>query len=122
MTETPALRRLQQPRLLHLFSVAICLLLVAGQAALAATIDAVRVQRTSDATRLVFDLSAPVGFHVFSLENPRRVVVDFSAARPRTGLALSSVPLNGTPITAIRGGPQTGGDYRVVLDVSAPLT
>src|SRR5262245_32225006 len=123
MTETQALRRrLQQPPLLHLFSVAMCLLLVAGQAALAATIDGVRVQKTSDATRFVFDLSEPVDFRVFSLDNPRRVVVDFRSARPRAGLSLSSVPLMGTPVTAIRGGPQAGGDYRIVLDVSAPLS
>jgi N-acetylmuramoyl-L-alanine amidase len=98
-----------------------CLLLLAAQSAAAASIQAVRMQKTSDTTRLVFDVSEPVGFRVFSLDSPRRVVVDFTAARPRAGLSLASVPLTGTPVTAIRGGPLEGAGYRIVLDVSAPL-
>ena len=51
--------------------------------------------------------------------------VAWSSISPRRGRARvfhwSSVPLTGTPVTAIRGGPQEGAGYRIVLDVSAPV-
>jgi N-acetylmuramoyl-L-alanine amidase len=98
-----------------------CWLALAALPAMAATIQNVRIQQTPDYTRLVFDVSEPITFHLFTLDNPHRVVVDLAPVRPRAGLALSSVPLKGTPVVALRGGPQGSTGYRIVLDMTAPL-
>lgn len=91
--------------------------LLVAHAAVAATIDDVRINQTPNYTRLVLDVSGPVGYKLFTLENPHRVVIDVAAARPRAGFKVAKVALSDTPISAIRGALR-GSGYRIVLDLS----
>ncbi len=86
----------------------------AGQAEL----ERIRVSTAPDRTRVVFDLSGAVDFHVFTLKNPSRVVVDMMDARARSKVLINS-PRN-TPIKDMRSGVRHGTDLRLVLDMSTP--
>ncbi|MGQ9425044.1 N-acetylmuramoyl-L-alanine amidase [Gilvimarinus sp. F26214L] len=79
------------------------------------TVESVRLWRAPDSTRVVFDLSGPVEHSVFSLDNPRRLVVDIRSTA--LGTSLEDVSLAGTPIRKIRSGVRNGGDLRVVFDL-----
>ena len=85
----------------------------------AADVDAVRLWRAPDHTRVVLDLSDAAAFSTLSLENPERFVVDLSQSRLRTSLA--SLPLEGTPIKGVRSGIRKGIDLRLVFDLNAPV-
>jgi N-acetylmuramoyl-L-alanine amidase len=69
----------------------------------------------SGATVLVLGLSSAVHPRVFTLEGPRRVVVDLP--KTQRGIALS-LPTAAGLVTSVRGGPRTAGGYRLVLEVS----
>jgi len=94
---------------------------VAGTAA-AATIDKVRVLpgAGTDAGRIEFDVSSRVPFEVTTLDNPRRVVVDFAGARPRSGLDVSSTQLAGRAVKQMRANAH-GNGFRVVVDLADRL-
>ncbi len=94
-----------------------CALLSLSFGASAATIDAVSVQPNSDNTRVVLRLSTRVTFHVFTLANPNRVVIDLDDARPRSGVSVAETPAPGAAVTRVRGGRRGKAGYRVVLDV-----
>jgi N-acetylmuramoyl-L-alanine amidase len=85
-------------------------------AALAATLDDVRVADADTYTRVVLDVSGSADYHVFTLEHPYRVVVDLTGARPRRGLRLAAVAVADTRVSAVRGAPR-GSGYRLVLDI-----
>jgi N-acetylmuramoyl-L-alanine amidase len=78
----------------------------------------IRVWAGPDATRLVFDLSAPGEHTVSTLQNPDRVVIDIAAARLDGG-AREPTEAKGF-IKQLRIGPQSNGDLRIVVDLSAP--
>ena len=71
-----------------------------------------------DATRVVFDLSAPVEHRVFALQNPgsrRHRHLRRSASTPRARC------LEGQGfVKQLRAGPQASGDLRFVLELTAP--
>jgi N-acetylmuramoyl-L-alanine amidase len=90
--------------------------LLVARAPLAATIDEIRINATPNYTRLVLDVSAPVTYKLFTLENPHRVVIDVAQSHPKTGFKVAAVPVNDTAIGKIRGAPR-GSDYRIVLDM-----
>ena len=85
----------------------------------AADVDAVRLWRAPDHTRVVLDLSDTAAFSTLSLENPERFVVDLSQSRLRTSLA--SLPLEGTPVRGVRSGIRKGVHLRLVFDLNAPV-
>ena len=68
-----------------------------------------------DATRVVFELSAPVTYTVLTLRDPDRIVVDFSGAR----LDMGSLPSGQGFIKQVRAGMR-GTDLRLVLDLATP--
>lgn len=74
-----------------------------------------RLWRAPDHTRLVLDLSAPVEHQLLVLDNPRRVVIDVSDATLRADY--DALPLENTPIAALRTGIRKGTDLRLVLDM-----
>jgi N-acetylmuramoyl-L-alanine amidase len=80
------------------------------------TIDSVRIRPSPERTRIVFDLSAPVEHKVFSLTNPRRLVIDIDDVNLQQ--AFDGLDLQGTPISAMRSAGRNGKDLRVVLDLS----
>jgi len=83
----------------------------------AARVSDVRLWSGPEGTRLVLDLSAPVPYEVFTLENPDRVVIDLA----RTELALrKGLPQGQGPVQTVRSGPKEGGGLRIVLDLAAP--
>ena len=85
----------------------------------AADVDAVRLWRAPDHTRLVLDLSEAAEFSTLSLENPERFVVDLS--QTRLTASLTALPLEGTPLSGVRSGIRQGADLRLVFDLSASV-
>ena len=84
-----------------------------------ADVDAVRLWRAPDHTRVVLDLSGASEFSTLSLENPERFVVDLSQSRLRA--SLTALPLEGTPISRVRSGIRQGTDLRLVFDLNGPV-
>ena len=76
----------------------------------ASDVNAVRVWRAPDHTRVVLDLSEAAEFSTLSLENPERFVVDLSQSR--LSVSLNALPLEGTPISQVRSGIRQGTDLR----------
>jgi N-acetylmuramoyl-L-alanine amidase len=78
----------------------------------------VRLWSGPEGTRLVIELSAPVEYDVFALDNPDRVVVDLANTTLPAG---ESLPPGQGPVKSLRSGPQQGHGLRFVLDVTEPL-
>jgi N-acetylmuramoyl-L-alanine amidase len=97
----------------------IALVLVSVPTVSAADVDAVRLWRAPDHTRMVLDLSGATDFSTLSLENPERFVVDLPQSR--LSASLTSLPLEGTPISRVRSGIRQGTDLRLVFDLSASV-
>jgi len=96
------------------------LVLFATVQAFAATdVQSVRLWRAPDNTRLVFDLSGPVKHNVFTLEAPDRIVIDVTGASLKA--QLSGLPLENTPVAALRAGQPDADTLRVVVDLKAPV-
>ena len=74
------------------------------------------LETDSGATILVLGLSSAVHPHVFTLDDPRRVVIDLPDTQ--RGIALS-LPTGAGLVTSVRGGPRAAGGYRLVLEVPA---
>ena len=101
------LRTLQQASILLMF-----IALPAG----ATTVDQVRVHQSPERTRVVFELSNSVQHNLFSLTDPRRLVIDIESAVLNTDL--EAVDLKQSPILKIRSGVRDGSDLRVVFDLA----
>ena len=67
-------------------------------------------------TRVVFDLSAPVDYNLFSLRKPDRVVLDFKGVRFRTELKSGFRP--NRRISGVRQAKRGSDRYRVVFDMA----
>ncbi|HKS58486.1 MAG TPA: N-acetylmuramoyl-L-alanine amidase [Steroidobacteraceae bacterium] len=88
-------------------------------AAPASTVKDVRLWAGPDATRLVFDLSAPVESNILTLQNPDRVVIDITGARIDSARAM---PEGQGFVKQLRVGPQGKGGLRFVIDLSSPAS
>ena len=86
--------------------------------AYAAVVESVRLWRGPDHTRLVLDLSAPVDYEIFTLENPERLVIDIANSSRKASLA--KLNLAKTPIVKIRSGIRNKKNLRIVLDLAQP--
>lgn len=71
----------------------------------------------ADPTRLVFDLTAPAEYRIFTLGHPDRVVIDLDNAVLQTAL-----PAGQGVIKDLRSGVRAANGLRVVLDASASIT
>lgn len=94
--------------------------LAAAPAAMAAKVENLRLWTAPDHTRLVFDLDSAVKANIFSLDNPRRLVVDLAGsevANASVERKLAGLNLEGSAIKAIRTGRQDDA-LRVVLDLT----
>lgn len=76
----------------------------------------VRLWQSPDSTRLVFDLTAPVQYKVFTLPSPARVVIDMENAALTPGLGAPA--LDRSPVTGVRYGKRDPKGVRVVLDLA----
>lgn len=83
-------------------------------------VEAVRLWRAPDHTRIVLDLSDAADFETLTLANPDRLVLDLLDTRLNT--ALSALPLTETPIARIRAGIRQGKNLRLVFDLTAQVT
>lgn len=70
-----------------------------------------------DKLRLVFELSGPAKYQIFSLQAPDRLVVDLADTSAFAGL--NELPAGNRLLGAVRSGPQAGGT-RIVLDLKQP--
>ena len=119
VNEIPVSDPLRAARTLVTTLAAITGVLVPVSTASAADLDAVRLWRAPDHTRVVLDLSDAAEFSTLSLDNPERFVVDLSQSR--LSASLTALPLEGTPISRVRSGIRQGTDLRLVFDLSAPV-
>lgn len=95
------------------------LFLVWPFAVAAAEVEAIRTWSAPDQTRLVFDVTAPVEHSLFTLDNPRRLVIDLKRAVFR-GTPPTAGDNDGF-ISSVRTGIRSGTDLRVVLDLKQPV-
>lgn len=78
-----------------------------------------RMWPAPDSTRIVFDISAPVGYKVFRLDKPDRVVVDLGNATLKASLPS---PARQDRITQrVRHGVRGQRDLRIVFDVAGQI-
>ncbi len=95
------------------------LLVLCPALTLAAVVESVRAVPSAEFTRLVFELDQGLEHQIFTLENPDRVVIDFSGTRLDGDL--DTLVLAGTPIAKIRSAARNNTDLRVVLDVQGKV-
>ena len=94
---------------------------LAPGAALAATLEGVRMHEAPDYTRVVLDVSSDVGYDLFTLDNPKRVVIDLANTRPGSGFNPELAAVARNRVKGVRGSVR-GSDYRIVLDVTGSPT
>ncbi|MDZ7668539.1 MAG: N-acetylmuramoyl-L-alanine amidase [Gammaproteobacteria bacterium] len=99
---------------------ALAALVAVAPAAADGQVEGVRMHEAPDYTRVVFDTSAPVDYELFTLDNPRRVVIDLKDTRPRSGFDPAMSQADAARVTAVRAAPR-GSGYRVVLDLARPV-
>ena len=86
----------------------------------ASEINSVRLWRAPDNTRIVFDVNGNINYHVFQLDNPRRLVIDIAnISQPPS---LDHLNLKGSPIATVRSAKRNGKDLRVVLVLKAQVS
>ena len=104
---------------MSLFQKLVCLWLISSfsvQAFAKTDVLGVRLQRSPDGIRVVFDMSGPATHKVFPLSSPDRVVLDINNATMSADL--SALNLIDSPISSIRFAKKGKSDIRVVLDMS----
>ncbi|MDH5649396.1 MAG: N-acetylmuramoyl-L-alanine amidase [Gammaproteobacteria bacterium] len=74
-----------------------------------------RSYQAPDNLRLVFDVSGPVEHRLFTLENPKRIVIDIDNARLKQ--VLPPLSSEATMVNNIRSSPYKKTGLRVVLDL-----
>lgn len=89
--------------------------LFSASAAAEPRIDQLRLWRSPDSTRLVFDLSEAIDHTLFELENPHRIVLDLDPAA--MAASADQLQLGNTPLRQIRTGERPDGGLRVVFDL-----
>lgn len=94
---------------------ALLLLALSGQAAALEVLN-LRVWPAPDNTRVVFDLSAPAEYDLFTIDNPYRVVIDMKGARVATMLPQPGA--NSRLLRGVRYGSRADQGIRIVFDVS----
>lgn len=85
-----------------------------------ATIESIRVRPSPERTRIVLDLSQPVQHTLFSLSNPKRLVIDIEKAKlgsERAKRIIENLNYRGTPIKGMRTAARNARDLRVVLEL-----
>ena len=83
------------------------------------SLEGVRVHDAPTYTRVVFDTRSKVNYQVFTLDNPKRVVIDFDDTSESQKLAMGQV--DSRVVAGIRRAERQDGIYRVVLDLKRPV-
>ena len=90
------------------------LLAFGAEAVLAGDVRSVRFWDADDHTRVVFDVSGPDHYKLFTLDNPDRLVLDI--AHSRVSKSLDGSELEGV-VQRVRTGRQGADSLRIVLDL-----
>lgn len=77
-----------------------------------------RMWQDPEKRKIVFDISGPLEYRLFTLHNPERIVIDMDSARLVN--ALAAVKSNDNILSGIRTGKQENG-LRIVLDLRTPV-
>ncbi|MDA8419822.1 MAG: N-acetylmuramoyl-L-alanine amidase [Pseudomonadota bacterium] len=104
-----------RPVRLVFFFFAVLLLIPVPGLARVVSVENVRMWPAPDYTRLVFDLSGSVGYRLFTLSNPDRVVIDLHDAR--LVHPLPALGNNSAIVAGLRSGPRPGHGVRIVVDL-----
>lgn len=83
-------------------------------------LETVRIHEAPDHTRVVFDISGPVEYEIFTLDNPNRVVIDLKNTSADPGFEPGLVAVGRDRVRDLRASPRND-DYRIVLDVKQRL-
>ena len=89
--------------------------IVAPVFAASTAVNGVRLWSAPDHSRLVFDLGDEVDHHLFSLDNPNRIVIDIKDARLKG--RLTQPDAEDLFISKLRYAKRNGDDFRIVLDL-----
>ena len=118
MFKVASLKLTKLPEMARKIAIALlpALLLAALPARAEVEVRDVRLWASPQNTRVVLDLSQPLGHKLFTLDNPSRVVVDLTPAR--LDLARVRLPEGGGLVSAVRGANRGNGEVRVVLDLA----
>ena len=116
---TPNLRKTPANMLTLMCAAGLSVFGLAAPSVQAADVEAVRLWRAPDHTRVVLDLSDAAEFSSLSLANPDRFVVDLIDSR--IDASLRDLPLEGTPIKQVRSGIRKGSDLRLVFDLDSAV-
>jgi N-acetylmuramoyl-L-alanine amidase len=93
---------------------------VLAGAAPSAQVNGLRTWQAPDHTRVVFDLSTPVDYQLFSLDNPARLVIDIKdTRRPRS---FPTPAADDAFLKDIRGATRNHDDLRIVFDLRGKST
>ncbi len=98
----------------------VLLLLSLSTSAQQITVNSLRYWTAPDHTRMVFDVTDTVPHQVFLLDNPARLVIDFSNTKLKK--RLSQPPKNHTLFSRVRSAPRNKQDLRVVVDLKTAVT
>jgi N-acetylmuramoyl-L-alanine amidase len=99
-----------------IFTCLLSLLAAAPAIAFESKVNGVRIWPSPDSTRVVFDLSSPVKYNVFTLKNPNRLVVDLSNTKLST--SLKGAAEDKTRLRKIRTSkPPKNRDLRIVMEL-----
>lgn len=82
----------------------------------AATIDSIRLWKSPDNTRIVFDMDEAVIYKSFILENPYRLVIDFDASQFKTKNLVKDIKWQHTDVVNLRHSTNKN-KLRIVLDL-----
>lgn len=91
-------------------------LLVAAARGETARVDEVSAAVSAEGARVVVGLSAPSAYKLFTLDHPRRVVLDLADTMLDAGVRL---PRAQGMVTAVRSGVQPGGTLRLVIETTS---
>jgi N-acetylmuramoyl-L-alanine amidase len=80
----------------------------------AAEVRGLRVSAGADHTRAVFDVSGPLQYKLFALENPARLVLDVEGAALASGFTTQDAA---SLLRGVRTGKQGKSDLRIVFDL-----
>jgi N-acetylmuramoyl-L-alanine amidase len=79
----------------------------------------IRVSNGNSSARVTFNLTQPQEPHVFTLENPDRLVVDFADAH--LGVNLQKIAMKNSPLKSVRVGYPKPLTMRLVFDLKNPI-
>lgn len=80
-------------------------------------VEGARIIELADRTQVIFEVSAPVRYSSFTLDNPPRLVVDLSDTRLNT--SLKNLMLRSSDVRSVRTGIRAGINLRIVVDMAA---